>query len=342
MGENNEKLIDEFVVNVVNSMTDKLDETELRKLKDTLYIQFMNYDIGKKSTELSVCDDENMIVLKAFLSAKLIEGKSEATITRYKDMLVMMLDRLNKKYTDITTNDLRCYLVQYKMERNVQDSTLDGMRRIISSFFNWLADEDYIVKSPAVRLKKIKSEKKVKKILTDEELEVLKMNCKCERDIAIIEILSSTGIRVSECSKLNISDIDFVNKEIIVRGKGNKQRKVYFGGRTLVHLKKYLESRDDNNEALFVSMRKNIETNEYNRLTKIAIEVRLRKLGKSCNIDHVFPHRFRSTCATSLMRRGMPLQDVSTILGHAQLETTKIYCVLEDYEVKQSYQRYSM
>lgn len=339
---NNEKLIDEFVIGVINSMTDKLDENSIRNLKDTLYMQFMNYDIDKKSTELSICDNENYIVLKSFLSAKLIEGKSELTIQRYKEMLVMMLDRINKKYSDITTNDLRCYLVQYKSERNVQDSTLDGMRRIISSFFNWLSDEDYIVKSPALRLKRIKSEKKVKKVLTDEELETLKINCKCERDIAIIEILSSTGIRVSECSRLNISDIDFVNKEIIVRGKGNKQRKVYFGGRTLVHLQKYLSSRTDDNEAMFVSLKRDKETHDYKRLAKNAIEVRLRKLGRSCNIEGVFPHRFRSTCATSLMRRGMPLQDVSSILGHSQLETTKIYLAINDIDIKQSYQKYSM
>ena len=343
MGNNSsEKLIDEFVVGVINSMTDKMDESTIRNLKDSLYLQFMNYDIDKKSTALSVCHDENYMVLKSFLSAKLIEGKSELTIQRYKEMLVMMLDRINKKYSDITTNDLRCYLVQYKSERNVQDSTLDGMRRIISSFFNWLSDEDYIVKSPALRLKRIKSEKKVKKVLTDEELEILKINCKCERDVAIIELLSSTGIRVSECTRLNISDVDFVNKEIIVRGKGNKQRKVYFGGRTLVHLQKYLNSRIDTNEALFVSLRKDKYTHDYKRLAKNAIEARFRKLGIDCNIDGVFPHRFRSTCATSLMRRGMPLQDVSTILGHAQLETTKIYLAISDADIKQSYQRYSM
>lgn len=341
--ESTDKLIEDITRNILQSdIAINMSNEDISELKNTLYINLSrlnDYSIEKKETSIVPYEDENMNVLKSFCSTKLVEGKSPSTVSRYYDMLKSMLLFLNKKYSDITTVDLRVYLAQYKATRHVSDTTLDGMRRIISSFFSWLQEEEYIQSSPARRLKKIHCEKKVRTILSDEELEILKMSCIVERDIALIELLTATGIRVSECSQLNISDVNFDAREIIVHGKGNKQRKVYFNGRTLVHLKKYLEERTDDNEALFVSLRTNRDGTK-DRMTKQSIEVRLKVLAKSCGVENVHPHRFRRTCATNLTDRGMPLQDVSELLGHSQLETTKIYVCSSEGKIKQSYDKY--
>ena len=224
---NKEREFEVLVNNIINAMTKDLSDEQLRKLKDILYMNLNNYNIERKSTEITLYDNSCEQALQDFLNTKNIEGKSEKTIMRYHDILMPVITSINKSLKDITTSDLRAYLSQYKQIRKVSDNTLDGMRRIINSFFTWLTTERYIQDNPASRLIKIKCEKKVKTIITDEQLELLKIHCKNDRDIAMIDLLYSSGIRVGELTELNIDNVDFDKKEIIVHGKGNKQRTVF-------------------------------------------------------------------------------------------------------------------
>jgi len=273
--------------------------------------------------------------LDLFLAAKNIEGCSKQSLKYYKSTLNMMLSGINKAYFLIVTEDLRTFLSEYQERCNVSKTTIDNVRRIISTFFSWLEAEDYIMKSPARRIHKVRIGKVVKDTYNEETVELIRQNCKNKRDLAIVDLLYSTGMRVGELVKLSIKDIDFENRECIVLGKGNKQRKVYFDAKTKIHIKQYLESRNDENEALFVSLMK-----PYERLEISGVEIALRKIGRKIGLEKVHPHKFRRTLATKAIDKGMPIEQVQHLLGHTKIDTTLEYAMVDDINVKISHKKY--
>ncbi len=280
-------------------------------------------------------EQKNNEYLTLFIAAKRVEGCSEKSLRYYESTIRNMIDEIQKPVCRISTEDLRQYLDNYQRRGTVSKVTLDNVRRILSSFFSWLEDEDYIIKSPVRRIHKVKTGKTVKETYSDESLEIMRDYCDNPRDLAMIDLLSSTGIRVGELVRLNKSDIDFENRECIVFGKGDKERKVYFDARTKIHLQKYLNSRTDDNEALFVSLLK-----PYDRLEISGVEIRLRKMGKELNIHKVHPHKFRRTLATMAIDKGMPIEQVQHLLGHQSIDTTLQYAMVNQTNVKNSCKKF--
>lgn len=326
----NEPMINE----ILQEMLPVLDNSQLAKLKGVLEHKLWNVEIVNKTVEDSF-DKSNKEFTELFISAKRVEGCSPKTLRYYLATINKMTDTVGKHITKITTEDLRKYLSDYHEENNCSKSNIDNIRRILSSFFSWLEDEDYILKSPVRRIHKIKSSKTVKDTYTDEMLECMRDNCDSVRDLAIIDMLASTGMRVGELVHLNIEDIDFENRECIVLGKGSKERPVYFDARTKIHLRNYLESRNDDNPALFVSMLK-----PYNRLNISGVEIRLRELGRKLDITKVHPHKFRRTLATRAIDKGMPIEQVQKLLGHSKIDTTMQYAMVDQENVKLSHRKY--
>ena len=278
----------------------------------------------------------NIDIVRRFLATKKIEGCSEQTIIRYQYGLKRLMYKVIKPVENITTNDLRAYLAEYQDTNEVSNATLDDVRRIFTSFFNYMVDEDIILKSPARKLHKIKEEEIIKLPFTEEDICLMLDECDNIRDLALLEFLNSTGCRVSEVSKLNINDINIEKREGIVYGKGSKQRIIYFDYRTKIHLSKYLKTRNDNNRALFVYLK-----TPYNRLTPDGIEYIVKKISKKANVPQAYPHRFRRTLATRLTFRGVPVEQVQRILGHTKIETTLIYSKVDNEDVKRSHTKFS-
>lgn len=285
--------------------------------------------------EVAGASATNNNTLTLFLAAKRVEGCSEKSLKYYSSTIKKMLDGIGKSEDKITTADLRVYLDNYQCQNKVNRVTVDNVRRILSTYFSWLEDEDYIPKSPVRRIHKVKTAKVVKETYTDEALESMRDNCDNLRDLAMLDFLSSTGVRVGELVNLNRQDIDFENRECIVLGKGNKERKVYFDARTKIHLQKYLASRTDKNEALFVSLLK-----PNKRLQISGVEIRVRKIGKSLNLRKVHPHKFRRTLATMAIDKGMPIEQVQKLLGHQSIDTTLQYAMVNQSNVKNSCKKF--
>lgn len=304
---------------------------EQQRLLNITLIRFIKHVPSEKSTQTN----GDLSLVKSFIAAKRVEGCSDKTVHYYESTISNVLITIGKKVEDIQTDDLRLYLDEYQTKKSVSKVTIDNIRRILSSFFSWLEDEDYIVKSPVRRIHKVKTCKTVKETYTDEALELMRDNSGCIRDLAIIDLLASTGMRVGELVRLNRKDIDFVNRECIVLGKGNKQRKVYFDARTKIHLQNYLSSREDERESLFVSLQK-----PHNRLLISGVEIRLRTLGKRLELDKVHPHKFRRTLATMAIDKGMPIEQVQQLLGHQSVDTTLQYAMVNQNNVKLSHHRY--
>lgn len=326
----NEPMISE----ILQEMLPVLDNSQLAKLKGVLEHKLWNVEIVNKTVEDSF-DKSNEEFTELFISAKRVEGCSSKTLRYYLATINKMTDTVGKHITKITTEDLRKYLSDYHEENNCSKSNIDNIRRILSSFFSWLEDEDYILKSPVRRIHKIKSAKTVKETYTDEMLECMRDNCGSLRDLAIIDMLASTGMRVGELVHLNIEDVDFENRECVVLGKGSKERPVYFDARTKIHLRNYLESRNDDNPALFVSLLK-----PYNRLKISGVEIRLRALGQKLDITKVHPHKFRRTLATRAIDKGMPIEQVQKLLGHSKIDTTMQYAMVDQENVKLSHRKF--
>lgn len=321
-----------FINEVLKQLEGKVDEKQLKTIERTLYRCLKNKEIREKKV---VLPKDNNGALDFFIAAKKIEGCSIKSLNYYYTTLVKMLDKVNVIYFSITTEDIRTYLSDYQENSGVSKATIDNMRRIISSFFSWLENEDYIMKSPARRIRKVRVGKIVKEIYTEENIELMRQNCKNARDLAIIDMLYSTGMRVGELVRLNISDIDFENKECVVLGKGNKQRKVYFDAKTKIHLQQYLNSRKDTDPALFVS-----QLYPYNRLKISGVEIALRKIGEKLHISKVHPHKFRRTLATKAIDKGMPIEQVQHLLGHTKIDTTLGYAMVDDENVKISHKKF--
>lgn len=324
-----EKIISEIIREMISS----LNNEQLSKLKTTLEIYLYNVSIEAKQE--ADTEKKEVDYLEVFLSAKRIEGCSEKTLIYYKNTIQQMLDSIGKSVCTIVTEDLRTYLAEYQKEKQSSKVTIDNIRRIFSSFFFWLEDEDYIIKSPVRRIHRIKAASTIKETYTDEQLESMRDNCDNPRDLALIDILASTGMRVGELVLLNRDDISFDERECIVFGKGDKERMVYFDARTKIHLQNYLDSRTDNNEALFVSLKA-----PYNRMKIGGIELRLREMGKRLNIEKVHPHKFRRTLATVAIDKGMPIEQLQKLLGHQRIDTTLQYAMVKQSNVKIAHRKY--
>lgn len=270
-----------------------------------------------------------------FIAAKRIEGCSERTLNYYETTIKTMIDKLSKKVNSIETEDLRNYLSEYQAKNNCSKVTIDNVRRILSSFFAWLEDEDYIMKSPVRRIHKVKATQTVKETYTDEELEEMRDACVEIRDLAMVDFLASTGVRVGELVNLDRVDIDMQERSCVVLGKGGKEREVYFDARTKIHLQNYLNTRTDNNPALFVSLLR-----PYDRLKISGVEIRLRELGKRINIKKIHPHKFRRTMATKAIDKGMPIEQVQVLLGHRKIDTTLQYAMVNQNNVRNSHKRF--
>lgn len=309
-------------------MAEYLNIAQMKKLQEVLL---------KNLSENSVTKSEvsNIEYLQMFLEAKKIEGCSERTLQYYQVTVERFLQNVSTPIRKTATEEIRSYLSDYQKINNCSKVTVDNIRRNISSFFSWLEEEDYILKSPMRRIHKIKTKQQVKEIISDEAIEQLRDHCTCARDLAVIDLLYSTGIRVGELVNLDISDVDFEARECVVFGKGDKERRVYFDAKAKLHLQKYLASRSDSNPALFVTLNA-----PHNRLKISGIEIRLRELGRRVNLIKIHPHKFRRTMATRAIDKGMPIEQVQKILGHSQIDTTMQYAMVNQINVKTSHQKY--
>ena len=327
---------DEFVNDVLRDMLAYLDNGQAEQLRRVLKHNLSGYEIRQRAD--STAEDasaENARLTGAFLSAKRIEGCSEKSLSYYRKTIETMSEKIGKGITHITTNDLRSYLTGYQTERKSSKVTIDNIRRILSSFFSWLEDEDYILKSPVRRIHKVKKAVTIKETYTDEALETMRDHCDSLRDLALIDILASTGMRVGELVILNRDDINFEERECVVFGKGSKERMVYFDARTKIHLQNYLAQRTDSNNALFVSLKA-----PYERLQIGGVESRLRELGKRLSLPRVHPHKFRRTLATMAIDKGMPVEQLQRLLGHQRIDTTLQYAMVKQSNVKIAHRKY--
>ena len=323
----------ELITDVMQQMLPHLDNSQLLRLRVALESALVNYSVS--FNDIQPLDNDNNKLVEEFLAAKRIEGCSIKTLYYYKHILNTMLDNLRKNACRITTEDIRSYLLAYQKEKQPSLVTIDNTRRILSSFFSWLEDEEYIIKNPVRRIHKIKTATTIKEVFSDEDIVKMKDSCVLLRDLALIELLSSTGMRIGELVRLNREDIDFEARECLVLGKGNKERIVYFDASTRIHLQEYLDSRTDSNPALFVSLRAPFE-----RIQIGGIEHRLRNIGIEMNITHIHPHKFRRTLATKAIDKGMPIEQLQKLLGHQRIDTTLMYAMVKQSNVKIAHRKY--
>lgn len=319
---------------VMQGMLGYLNNMQLEKLQEVLEHTLFHKQISETGEETNA-GLTNEQFLNNFLSAKRIEGCSEKSLTYYRATIEVMTTKIKKNVREMETDDLRTYLTEYQQEKNSSKVTVDNIRRILSSFFSWLEDENYILKSPARRIHKVKAALTIKETYTDESLEKMRDNCEEARDLALIDMLASTGMRVGELVLLNRDDINFEERECVVFGKGSKERMVYFDARTKIHLLTYLRERTDDNPALFVSLR-----SPHERLKIGGVECRLRELGNKLNIEKIHPHKFRRTLATMAIDKGMPIEQLQQLLGHKRIDTTLQYAMVKQSNVKLAHRKY--
>lgn len=325
-------MIENLINDIEQAMLGVLNNEQMSQLRKVLDYTFRDINVSSKNNEECSGNSE---LIDIFLSAKRVEGCSDKSMHYYRSTLNNAIRKIGKNIRHITTDDLRSYLNDYQLTSGATKVTVDNIRRILSSFFSWLEDEDYIVKSPVRRIHKVKVGKTVKETYSDEALEQMRDHCEGIRDLALIDLLASTGMRVGELVKLNRNDIDFENRECIVTGKGDKQRRVYFDARTKIHLQRYFAERIDDNPALFVLL-----LAPYDRLQISGVEIRLRRLGRELNIPKVHPHKFRRTLATMAIDKGMPIEQVQHLLGHQSLDTTLQYAMVNQTNVKMSHRKF--
>lgn len=318
-----------IVSEVMHRMYLQLSVDQAKLLKTSLYVVLDKYDISERTADLIPIDNTWHDDLQRFLERKAMSGKSDKTVERYRYILTKVLGYINKPIAEITEGDLNDFLQKYRTIRQVSNSTLEGFRLCMSSFFTWQHERGYIPKNPSRGVDPIKVPKKMKKAYSDEDMERIRRECTQLRDMAIVEFLYTTGVRVSELCSLNRDDIKITSREIIVYGKGAKERAVYMTPVSCMYLQAYLDKRTDDNPALFVSTKK-----PYNRLLPGGVRAMLRKIGMSSGVDHVHPHRFRTTLATNLIKKGMPVEEVKTILGHEKIDTTLLYALVDKGKVK--------
>lgn len=321
-----------LITAVVQDMLPYLNNAQTEKLQEVLLHTLWDYDISVSDGK---AEKQEQDLLALFLAAKRIEGCSEKSLKYYQATIQAMLDGIGKPIKEIVTEDIRQYLTKYQQERHSSRVTIDNIRRILSSFFSWLEDEDYILKSPVRRIHKVKTASNIKETYSDEALELMRDSCSEMRDLAMIDLLASTGMRVGEMVLLNRDDVDFTERECVVFGKGDKERMVYFDARTKLHLQAYLESRNDDNPALIVSLK-----SPFTRLSIGGVESRLRELGRQLGVPKVHPHKFRRTLATMAIDKGMPIEQLQQLLGHKRIDTTLQYAMVKQSNVKLAHRKY--
>lgn len=326
-------MIQNLISDVLQLMMPHLDNVQSMQLQQVLEQVLFRYEVSQKSGMTEDGDQDELV--KKFLAAKRIEGCSEKTLKYYQTTIEAMFNEIPKGARHIQTDDLRSYLTEYQSKNGSSRVTIDNIRRILSSFFSWLEDENYILKSPVRRIHKVKTTVSVKETYTDEELETLRDNCTELRDLAMIDMLASTGMRVGEMVLLNKADINFNERECVVFGKGDKERVVYFDARTKIHLQSYLTSRTDEDPALFVTIRA-----PHKRITIGGVETRLRKMEQDLNIHKVHPHKFRRTLATMAIDKGMPIEQLQQLLGHQRIDTTLQYAMVKQSNVKMAHKKF--
>ncbi len=324
-----------LITQVQTSMASQLNASQLAELGRVLTNALHNVEITEKKVSGVPDAEENGRLQEVFIAAKRIEGCSEKSLKYYESTLRVMLDRVARPIREISTDDLRNYLAEYQQNRHSSKVTIDNMRRIFSSFFGWLEDEDYILKSPVRRIHKVKTDKPIRETFSDEGLELLRDGCTEIRDLAMVDLLASTGMRVGELVNLNREDINFHERECVVFGKGGSERVVYFDARTKIHLRNYLDSRNDTSPALFVTLAK-----PHERLLIGGVETRLKEIGGKADMQKVHPHKFRRTLATRAIDKGMPIEQVQRLLGHVKIDTTMHYAMVNQANVKNSHRRY--
>lgn len=326
---------DKLITEIQSSMAYLLNHTQLEELRRVLTHSLHKVEVAERKVSQPQETPENGGLLEVFIAAKRIEGCSEKSLKYYDFTIRQMFGGLDKPIREISTDDLRGYLAGYQKERGSSKVTIDNIRRIFSSFFGWLEDEDYILKSPVRRIHKVKTDKPIKETFSDEGLELLRDACEEIRDLAIVDLLASTGMRVGELVTLNREDVNFHERECVVFGKGGSERVVYFDARTKIHLLNYLDSRSDDNPALFVSL-----PSPHERLMIGGVETRLREIGKRADLNKVHPHKFRRTLATRAIDKGMPIEQVQRLLGHVKIDTTMHYAMVNQANVKNSHRKY--
>jgi site-specific recombinase XerD len=326
---------EKLIAEILTDMTPILTLSQLEELQRVLTYNLYKVGITEGKTSDPQENAGNEGILEVFISAKRIEGCSEKSLKYYDSTIRQMFDHLNKPVREINTDDLRCYLANFQKKRGSSKVTIDNIRRIFSSFFGWLEDEDYILKSPVRRIHRVKTEKTIKDTFSDEGLELLRDACEEIRDLAMIDLLSSTGMRVGELVHLNREDINFHERECVVFGKGSSERIVYFDARTKIHLLNYLNNRNDSNPALFVSLSMPNE-----RLLIGGVETRIREIGNRADMQKVHPHKFRRTLATRAIDKGMPIEQVQRLLGHVKIDTTMHYAMVNQANVKNSHRKF--
>ena len=324
---------DQFFNEVQRRMLPYLNNEQLMQLRNAMSEALQGVTLRYEDDRLALDKGDTT---EAFISAKRIEGCSEKILSYYRKTIEAMLNGIGKSAQQITTDDLRKYLTNYQVQRRSSKVTIDNIRRILSRFLSWLEDADFIVKSPVRRIHKVRTAKVIKDTYSDEALELMRDSCTTARDLAMIDLLASSGMRVGEMVALNREDINFNERECVVIGKGNKERLVYFDARTKIHLQNYLEGRVDSDPALFVSLKA-----PHERLMIGGVETRLRELGKRLNIPKVHPHKFRRTLATSAIDKGMPIEQVQQLLGHQKIDTTMHYAMVKQQNVKLAHRKYS-
>jgi len=320
--------MEEKLVKILNEMAEYLSISQMKKLQEVLLKNL-------QEPEEVISESTNFDYLDMFIAAKKIEGCSDRTVTYYKSTVEHLLKSIDTPIRKITTDEIRSYLARYQENGGCSKTTVDNIRRNISSFFSWLEEEDYILKSPMKGIHKIKTVQPVKETISDELIEKLRDACLCKRDLAMVDLLYSTGIRVGELVRLNIDDISFEERECVVFGKGDKERKVYFDAKAKLHLQDYLKERNDDNPALFVTL-----DAPHQRLKISGVEIRIRRLGRSVNAEKIHPHKFRRTMATRAIDKGMPIEQVQKILGHSQIGTTMQYAMVNQSNVKSAHRKY--
>lgn len=331
-------MIEKIIENVINEMTPHLDQSQLDHLSNVLYVNFHGKEIKDESTEIVPSGvDGNEMKIRMFLASKKAVNRQNNTLKQYSREIRNMLAFLGKNIEDVTGMDLRYYYGVMRERRGISMSTMKTRLHYLSSFWDFLTTEELVRSNPVKKVGVLKLEKSIKKPYSAEELECLRGACIELRDRALIEFLYSTGVRVSEMAALNVGDIEMAKQELIVYGKGSKERKTYLTDAARFYLAKYLKDRNAQpEEPLFVTL-----DYPHNRLTVPGIQYMLRQLGIRAGVENVHPHRFRRTIATDLLSRGMPIEQVKEFLGHEKIDTTMIYCTVQEENVKASHRKYA-
>lgn len=329
MQDNSESFRNEVACKLIASLSPDAARQVLSLIDETIY----KYDISRKQMSL-IPSDGVPDVVKYFIAGKSVENLSMKTLNIYRLRLIDFFRFVRKPFSDVRPNDIRMYIYYYKQHRNASNSYLDSIRRTLSSFFSWLVDNEYLIRNPCASIERIKFQPAERNPLTSYELEVLRWNCNTIREKALVDFLFSTGVRVSECQDVNISDINWEARSVVIHhGKGDKRRVVFFNAESELTLRKYLESRDDDNDALFVTIRK-----PHHRMGVRSLQSEIARISSRCDL-HVFPHALRHTFATSGLRGGMSLDKLQALLGHSKPETTLIYAKLDISTVQMEHQR---